>query len=70
MWSEMGAIMTSRDKIKDNTNVVRVVVKFIDSLFDNSCRFFNSIVGLPISSNKSFVSREKIPEQNSIEHIF
>lgn len=62
MCNEMGAMTTSWI-MKECTNIVMIVVEFVDGLFHEGFSLFDTIVGLPVTTNESFISGEKVSQQ-------
>jgi hypothetical protein len=56
--------------VKTRTDIVGIVIKLVDNCVHEGLSFFDSIVGFPVSTDKSLVSGEEVSQKKGIEHIF
>lgn len=64
-----GAMTTSEIK-EAGTDIIGIVIEFIDGVFHQGLSVLDSVVGLPVASDKPFVAGEEVSEEQGIEHIF
>jgi hypothetical protein len=55
---------------ESGTDIVGIVIKFVDHAVHQGLSFLDSIVRFPVTADESLVSGEEIFQKKSIEHIF